>query len=716
MTKYGWIILGLIVVALAGYVFWPEGGAVVVPTPVLAGRKPDTYTLVAGGLTQEISPGRVRLAGHDLPLEAAKSEALWNHVAFLHALPERIRVVAPADLASYGIDPARRRLTGGDVDLSWGTSGEDGYCHDVVSGRLFVIGIANARRLDALAVRLDRARLLAIERGIDGLSIDGVHLESRGGELHVAGAPWRTAFSARVRTLAMLISDLALGDLAATVPVDARLVATLGLSIPPGRGENGAVNAPAEHHIVRLFQRADAGLASVDGLPPQSIEPLRMRELTAALAAFAEDRLFAVGDPLQGHAMKAAIVWRAGVEWFRLESRTRELDDQTSTWDIVWSGGREVAEMGAADRLIAAINELAVAGLRMCTPFEEPWPGALAIELRGPGMPRTVLELAPGMARSATQVGRIVRLPPLLADLAPDRFLDTLIVGKPVDRIAKLQRQIHDQDPVIREAYVRSASGTWERTFPAPASADQQSLQRLARAIAQARGLDVRFAGPADRAILDRPAIEVDLRFSAKGEGKAHDMAAVEDTVAQDWGLAIGRVDGLWRAVDKDGVVAWRVDDEFVELMREALADRLVLPLVPSQVKRLRVAAVGAEAYELAPVAGRWRIGAASSADDVEVRRLLRRLANLQANRQVPGTALAVVDRAGSLFIDLPSIDAPYERLTLHIGKPGAAGAAADEVALSAESSRADALPLQCSFLPATVLDELLPGRERFVE
>jgi hypothetical protein len=507
-----------------------------------------------------------------------------------------------------------------------------------------------------------------------------------------------------VEALLRLAGGFRLVDLRGTMPEGAVPAGALRFELDP----EGAATAglPALYEF-RIFSGGpQAGAVAINDLPVQVIGAEQLAAWQAAIAACAEDRLFNIGNAVIPNPAERVMVERAGKAWFALASTTaKDLDDFASRWDVIWDGGREYAAPEAAQRLVEALDDLAVRDVRARLAFEPDWPDAVRITLLGKAVHgASVLELHGDQARSETHVGTVVRMDDLLAHLAPDRFLDTMIAGRSPERVMKIQRRFLDRQPAVEEVLVHDARGGWSRTWPRSEPVDAVAVQRIARVIATGRALSARLAGDADRAAGAAPEFEIAVRFGPKPAGKANDFTELEDTTTNDLGLAMSRAGpGRWRALLIGTGTAYDLDDDLVEQLRQDVADPLVLPLVPALVRSVQVGA-GTTVVALARSGEAWRLqeGAGTvPANAVEVRRLLRDLAALTASRRGQGGALAPADIALAVSLDLPGFDRESERFLLQIGRPGAAGAGPGEVALYAESTRPGAMEASRAFTAA---------------
>ena len=716
MTKLGWAILALIVIALGIYVLRPEPPAKTAWVNVWKGAQPTAYRLRANGLDQRIAGKTVSLAGHVLPLAEEVANGLWNQLTVLSTTSDRIVAgVAQADIGAYGIAPDTRRIDGAGIDLGWALKDGEGYVYDWTLGTLHLVGAEAAKRLDQLAGRLDAPRLIPTAEA-DAAEVDTLRLLRRGSQWVASLDPMRPAFQTRMSELSERVAAVRLVDLAAILPDQARPVGRARLEYAAGAAASSGL--PAAYDVA-LFADGDAGWVRINAWPPQRLPGAALDDWLRTLAAFREDRLFNITPDQLGLGVEEVAVQRAGKPWFRLTRRSaQEMDDITSTWDVVWEGGREYADPFSALRLVDALNQMAVDFTRIRLGVEPTWPNAVVVRLLGKGISRPlVLEISGRAVRSPTHVGWARTLPPPLDALTPDRFLDTLIAGRSPERVRKVQRRLLDREPVQEEVFSADERGVWSRTWPTPGPVDQVAVQRLARAIALGRAQRARFASPADRASAAQPACEIALRFAAKPAGKANDYNDLEETTTTDLGLSLWRQDGVWRAFVADSGVVYDLADDLVDLLRQPLDAALVLPLVPALVQGVTLT-TGARTLGLRRRADEWRMRAADGehpASAIEARRLLRDLAGLTAKRRVAGAALDPAEVAGSVSIEVPGMDREVpERFLVQIGRPGAAGVAADEVVLFVESTRSGALTAGRAVVPAASVAGLVSDAARF--
>lgn len=695
MSRFGYLFAIAIVIALGVYVFRPSSAPAVQWQRVFTGSQAADYELLANGLHQQVRGKRVQLAGVTLPLSSEVAGALWNQWTVLSAPSDKfVEGVGAADLASYGIDPTVRRLWGQGFDFSWGASQGEGYVIDRLTGRLASVGVDLVKRLDRLAGRLDAGNPLPSDVGLAAVECGATRLIRRDIMWGAINAPMRPDFRVRVETAMRLVQRVRIAQLQAAEPAGATAVGTLRIELDAAGAAQAGMPAAYDY---RVWKGQAGGWIGVNDLPVQTLSAEELVVWEKVIASFAEDRLFNLGDTIMTNPIERVLVERAGKPWFSLESSSgKDLDDFASKWDVVWDGGREFAAPESAFLLQDALNDLAVTDVRVRLALEEDWPDAVRITLLGKALHgEHVLEMRGTSVRTASHVGRVVRRADVLERLAPDRFLDTMIAGRSPERVLKIQRRFLDRDPAAAEVLSRDARGGWVRSWPAGEPVDPVSVERIARVFATGRAASARMADESDRAIAASPEFEIAVRFGPKPSGKANDFTELEDTTTNDLGLAMRRSgDGRWRALQLGTGIAYDLDDEFVQQLRQGVSDPLVLPLIPALVRRVQLAS-GDESLLLARSGEDWRLQQGDQdapAAAVEVRRLLRDLAGLVARRRGAGGALAPSELAVTISIEIPGFDREVERLVLQIGKPGMAGAAADEVALFAESTRPGSL------------------------
>lgn len=722
MSRLGYAFLVLAILAMGWYVLRPAQETATAWERVYQGEIPSTYTVRAHGLNQQVMGKRLRIESIELPLGEEKANALWNQWQVLSAPADRfVTGIRAADYAAYGIDPQVRSLEGDGFALSWGAVEGNGYVLDRVNGRLAAVEVALIGRLDALAGRLD-AEVPVPQVTPLAVTVDNERFVRRGAMWPSAFDATRPSASARVRTLMGFLSALRLDSLEDLDVSAATPVTRMVIEYPLDETVKEGFAAVLDLTVFASDEEAEGGFWQAVGWPAQRISSASVDAARILAASFREDRLFNLGGGLFGHGITTAVVSRAGSEWFRLGSSTaRQLDDLSSRWDVVWADGREYADPQAADRLADALNAITVSDVRPRLAVELPWPDAVRIDLmvKGEQAPQ-VLEIRGREVRSATHVGFAVHLPELIADINPDRFLDPVIANRVPERVTKLQRRLLGRTPPVEETFVRDERGVWRRTYPEGGPVDQVVLQRLARAIAGGTAHAVRQATAADRALAEERTIEIAVRFAPKDSGKANDFTDLEETTMIDLGLAIGQRDGAWKALNLGSGIAYDLDEDFVDLLRIDTASPLVMPIIPALVSSITLTALDRvdEPLELQQRRDGWQVSVAGTqqpADAIEVRRLLRDLANLTALRRIDGTSLTGSEIAATVAVTLPGTERELtERMLLQIAHPGTLGAGPDESVVFAESTRSGAMVRSRAIVPVAAVRGFAPDAARF--
>lgn len=720
MTKLAYLITAALILALAVFVFRPDtnhhAGEMV---KIVTIKPPVDYQLQANGVHQVVVGKTVTIGAIALPLAEEVASGMWNQWSAIAVPTEKVVRGIPASgfaAHDYGIDSSVRRLWGDGFDLSWGSANDSGYIADLLSGSVFVVGAEAIKRLDQLSGRLDSGNPLPPGAAVKSVESGSTRITTGDGGWVAVGASMRPDFRLRVEAIMRLASSIRVADLHGIMPEGAEPIATVRVEVD---SQTAAMARLPATYDIRVTRTPNGGALAVNQLPVQRLTTDELAAWQSAIAALAEDRLFNLGDGVSPNPMEGMVVEKNGKPWFRLVSTTaKDMDDFSSRWDVVWDGGREFADPSAAQRLIAQLNDLTVHDVHMTLALEEDWKECVSLMLIGKGIHGSVfLQMRGREVRNATHTGVVTRMGDLLEHLSPDQFLDTMIAGRSPERVMKIQRRFTDRQPAVEEVLVRDSRGGWSRTWPRSEPVDPVAVQRVARVIATSRALNARLATPEDRAIANAPTFEIAVRFGPKPTGKANDFTELEDTTTNDLGLSIRKdADGHWRALAIGTGTAYELDDDVVEQLRQDVANPVVLPLVPALVRRVQLSN-GVTTIGLARSGEQWLLAVgdkAVAANAVEVRRLLRDLAALTARRRSAGGALAIQDIALTISLELPGFDRESERLLLQIGKPGAAGAAADEVALFAESTRPGSLEMGRAFTGAAQIAGFVADAARF--
>jgi hypothetical protein len=727
MGRVAYAILAALILGLLWYLFRPDV-QVEAQVALLSAAPPQQYHLQAPGLAQDIDHQLVSLKGLKRPLDIAKADAWWGYLRQLSA-PQALVVpgISEPQLKAYGIDGSRE-LSASALRLRWGEADGKGYLWDGISGRIFACRAEVVRHLDSLAVRFDRASLVDVEK-LAGFSLTrGALVTSaveQGGEWRDAGHPGRPPLTTRVQLVLVLLSALRLDDFSTPAPSGIPDIGELRLS----RGGE----ALAIEQRVRLWSAGGGALVAVDDLPAQALSAAAARTWRAALADVERDYVVELRRRFAVSPLTELLVLKGGSLKFRLEKHgLRDVSEGLSQWDVVWPSGREIASGEAASQIALALDTLAVDGVTPGAAGDTPPADATVLDFvfqLDLHHERIAISGAPGKWTlwGPTHRGNVAELPPLLAHLDPANMLDLGLIDRPWSQVVKIQRISRRPGQQAEEVFAVDAGGTWRQTFPADARArqiDQLAIEQLARAACAARAQSARFVTAEDRGVISDPDFEFDLRFLPRQVKHSSDTARLDETTDQDLGFCFRREGESWRAVNREAGVSYLLGADAVELLRTTVADNLVMPLVPSLVRRIEVVAPNVH-YLLSEDSGSWtahaldhelKEGPAQQADAVEVRRLLRRLAGLRAARiEAKAAPLSAKEAVASVVCEQP-VGAVKEVITLSIG---ALAPGAGEVVLSAETTATTHHPPpgRC-YLPvsaAALIAELTPPLARLL-
>ena len=685
MSRIGYLILVALLLALGTYVFWQKEEA----TPLeYAWTKdaPTRYRLVRGDVVQEVDGKVVRIKGLERPIASDKHALLWEFIGSWGWLPKHsITGVSEDELASYAID-GTQELTCDGLFLRWGRSKKDYYVWDGLRGRIYISDDYFYERLNVLSERLDDLEMLDLA-SYSRVTVDNLNLALDNGE-KTAGSPrWRDTvrpqrpdFNLRINKLYDLLGVLRLRDLSQQQPRLMKPLHTLRF----------ATNDPTvPEQTLRMWQDGTAAIIQVDDLPVQRIESRTAQLWPEVLRMFERDYLFNMYEEFARQPLTEVQVAVAGVQRFRLEKHgLRDVAEGRSQWDVVWPGGREPASAEAAPLLAFMLDKLYVDDPKPRTLNDEIPASALTITFVFQQDRRNMtIALANGFVYSPTHVGKVVEMPPLLNDLTADRMLDPALTFRGAERVVKIQRQWHRGAQAGRaevfavQAGAGEEKGVWMQSWPKDEKGHAVSIvaiDQMARALCTAQGKDVRLYSAADRAGLAAPEFEMDVRFAPAPVRLSNDHSRLVDTNDQDVGFAFARVDGNWRAIDKDGGVSYGVSDELLELLQAPLVDNLVLPLIPSLVTRLDIyhaqdrirLAQNDQGWQMQLLASNGsKQGDEETADAIAVRRHLRLLAGLRAEKTDPQAGpFAPNEFVGSVVCVFPGAEKGDTRVTLSVG------------------------------------------------
>lgn len=729
MSKRGYLILGVLLLALVGYLAWPQGGAGGERYELLAERPAGGFTLSTAAHEQVVRGERVTIDGVERPLDPERVERLWS---ILERMASAHEPIPPGgELAAYGIGPAATRLLADRLELRWGVKEDTGWVFDAGERRLYRFDPRAVDALEQASARLDRRELLRLVGDPVAIEIGDQRLEPElgaGGEVvawRFAAAADRPPATGRVHRLIEWLRARELEDLAGRLPETAGAAA---LTI--------RLTAADDQRLIELYRGGDGAWLRVAEQPPQPLDPAVADELTALAAAFERDLLFDLPIPRGASPVSTVTVTRGDELVFRAERG--DLGDTNpegaSTWELTWSGGRETASADVGRRFLAALVGLPVTAVEARDrPLDDPPPVAGAVEtvelggtMAGGGV---WLQLDGERLAAPGYTARAEDLPELLRELAPGSALSRELLRVPPARLSKLQR-VRFEDGTIDAEVLRRGQGGWtlvvvggdpaapERRAPQPVSAS--AVQQLVGAVLMASAETVALATPADLGIREDPGRrELALRIDPLTIDKASDLDRVEETATREWGLAMRRLpDGGWEAVDFDGVLRYRLDHELVEQWFAPVRSRAVLAIQPSRVERIAVTPAEGLAYDLVQEGGDWAVVLADDrrfpADPTSLRAYLGTLARLEAERIDPEGLPLAPDGSGHglLELELPGFDGRPQRLSLVVGPlvdgrvPASTGAG--RLVLRPEAA-AELFPVVGTFLAPADLQRLDP-------
>ena len=156
MNRWGYAVLAILVVALAGYLVLTPEAAKDRFSQVWQGERPSQFTLTSPGLTQEVAGAVVQLKGRQRPVDEAKLSRMWQVLSSMRA--DRYTAVNPADLAAYGIGEWAIKAEG--VDIRWGQGDGQSYVYIGSRGEVAIMNDGVFPSLVRVATRMDQHQLL----------------------------------------------------------------------------------------------------------------------------------------------------------------------------------------------------------------------------------------------------------------------------------------------------------------------------------------------------------------------------------------------------------------------------------------------------------------------------------------------------------------------------------------------------------------------------
>jgi len=650
MPRWGYAIVLALIAILAGYTLWPSNAAtgIAVFPPKIA----EPFLVTGDFGEQRVEGGRVTVAGLDRPTEAMALSAFAAGATALRVPPERVVEGVDAQAArAWGVDGSRK-LVIGDQERQWGEVDGTAAVWDPRSRRVYLLKAGELRQITQAAARLDAKPLIELQPpaaapsqppqappSIDWLIVDGVRMARIDGAWRFPGDQ-RPRASGRVERILGAVRSVQLTSVVGA-PASAEAIHDVRLS-----GLGGI-----EEHLRIL--RADGRLwIERAGTPAQDAGDIDWPQLITSLR---DDRLL---DPLGFGPPDRVTISRGGTEVFHIGKRGTYGEDGQKPWEVRWSGGAEPAAKDAGERIQSALLGLVISSAVQAA--EPLWSGSTTIEIAQEYGSPTKVVLAGSQVWASGWSGTVATMPPVLADLRPDAFLDLHPLPVELARVVKLQRTWL-AEAQRNETHARAAGGSWARTFPKDATpADPLAVGRLVRSLVRLSARAVHLASPAEKAIPAQAEIAVRVAPIKVNMTGAEDEVELEDTVPQEraWKLSpIASRDQLlptgqaWLMVDVTGGLAFTIEAADAEALLGDVASSRLFPVATSLIAAVEVG--GVSSFRLERRAAAWVIrsaGVERPADAVAARRLLRALTALEARgpAAIPsGESVAIVVETG---------------------------------------------------------------------
>ena len=745
-------LFGVIAVILLAIILWP--GPVVIDQDRIITidpqKTPKNFTLRAGGLTQAIAGDTDTVDGMARPIGARAISYLWQMVGELPVVATKVKDGVTIDqVGAYGLGDGND-LTAPDakIHLRWALVGTTGYVWDGTINRLYVLPGSAATAVVRLingAGRLDDKLLLAnadradrLEVGSDGK--DTVVALGSGGwayPLHEERPPCAN----RASYLLLALDKVPLDDLRGVPIAGLAPIFTVKMwmkkdnaaaTLAPLGGMDTVADAFADH-VVTGYSGADGSLiVAVDTLPAQTVPANVTAVLATAVGTMNEDILADVDADTLGLNTERIVIESHGQEWFSVLQRFE--DRMHPTWELSWQGGRETASTDAVKRLLGDMTTLTVTAPKLdpaaTSATESSAAPADGTDLRIHLVPKfghdeNVMTIIGDQAAYDGHRGKIAHMGEMLTQLAPEKLLDPRLFDQTPDRVTKFQREDTAVTPPLREVLAAGADGLWSRIWPEHGAVDAVAMARLLDALCGATATRISLLKPG--AIPPgNPEFSLAVRFAPKEAALKEVETAMEETLAQERALAFyrsatgasaagGKNAGGWQAWEIDRGMVWTLSDDLVAELRAPLASNLLLPMPSALVTRIEMDAStdGGRLFDLVRGAKGWQIGSAP-ADDLEVRRLLRALAELTIiDRQPKASPIVPGEAVLRITCTVPGDGDDNEKITLMIAKPADNSA---ELWASVESTRLTAVvpPGRCR-IPDDALAALSASPARFI-
>jgi hypothetical protein len=729
MNSKSYIII--VVLALAGLVYLalPQEKAELPRLEAIYQQPKAPFLLIAHGLNQELKTnGNFAINDIPRPLNDKRLEQLWSllEIAPLASHSQERTGISAADAAAYGIDLLAPTITIYSQPepniIQWALKDERCYVYNQTTRRVLQFPRQHFEALNNAAQRLDNQSLLP-GHDPEEITIDGTTwFQDAHGEWFVRDNRDRPAASLAIKKLFTELFQMKLVEFIGTTPTsEPSVIMNYTTDI---RG--------AENITIQIFQKDD-GTAVVKSSfldqPAQNLTKETTEKIFAALTDLEQPRLFSIFGDEASSPIDNIVLRRADLVIMTI-SRAQEFDDVdgTSGWSVAWQGGLEAARSDIGLTYLRALNDIRISNSkRRDTLLPQPPAtadaNALTFTFNGSMQfsDDTVWVRIDGtQIENALFTAQLETADRLFTDPTPEQVLTRQLLSVAPDRISKVQR-IDNRATWTGEVLQRN-NGRWSRqrftgsnAEPVPSKpqrTDYLAAQQLLRTVVGAHASEVAQVDQRFDHIASDPLLSWAARVEALAEDSGDDYEQLEETAAREWGLRIGQIGDVWWGIDMSGTIAYRLDHDLIDELFIPILDKLVFPLVSTQVVRFKITQEDGSyaGFHKDPETGSWFLRQGNEeiqADNEQVRAYLLRLGSLTAER-VDETAAPLTNSdaiIGSVQCVLPGFDEIPEHLTLMMSQPDSG-----EVSTSITSSRQGAnLTQGRSYFSDDLLGGLLP-------
>ncbi len=697
MTKLGYIVSLLLFCSLLIYVAFPEGSDGSEKWRIFNKQHKDfeasvgdrSWLLADGQLSVQTADGW----SFDRGMNNGAINEFWKFV--IRVLNNDITEagirenISAADIAAYGID-GKHFLRAGSrgiepQEMHWGSQQGVGYLWWRNEQRLLVCPVGVVRLLTEKLQRLDSRHFMKekiryselVCRYPDG---DPIYLSYNDSVWGHIGPIERPPCNGRVDDLTSILSGMQVHDLDAVVGPLSWPIATISFL----KHEAGQAAETVEE--ITVYRSETSGwLSNTSGLA-QHVDLRSVDEVLARIDALAGDALISIPDTLNGSPIgrihiQRKIQQKNGAETESFHLYKTGIDDELvggSRWELDWQQGRTRARADSSEFIRQGLRAIRVeSSQRRTGPWREPDNTLLSIELDGDEMDNRVHVAFTDDNKMITDdwEGVIVAHNNDIKEMDASLCLDPDILPVHHERLIKMQRirypHVTESGVTDGRVYVREEGRPWRQVYPDAASVQPFAVEQVVHALVSTRVQSVRFATDADKAILVNPHYGIDVRIAPLGRVEGEDVFSIEQTFQRDWGVVLAPEGDGWRAVDRDGDIAFFLTAAQKEQWFGSVHEAIVLPLVPSQVLGVEFYTADEE-FSLSVEGEEWSLNDANSSQPAVksvVRRFIRLLSELRYLEQVDVLQVLTKDEVEQrLIIHLPMIDGEERLLHAKIG------------------------------------------------